>query len=368
VVAADLAVVTLRSFIPPYAELNMPTWPSPSGEWERKSKNEKQLEMRNKSSAILSGRDIRELVFSFLDAKSIGTAAKVCKSWYASSSSQRLWHGLYTRSHGPAFPKGSQIVDWRKKFLEVDSAWEALIRSRRSIVTFFGPNALALLIGAVVVVTVTLTLVAQQHISIHTYQARPAKLHAWWIDRNIEQDDDSDELVVTYRLRLSLTQLKPQYSENPSPPVITGDSSLEVSEDSPGEKDMMLLEEADMEVPKGHKRLSPRIYPLSKDSSGTLEEQLALLEKIHPPSFEEARGNCKGHIPPPGAAPHPWRRWCGGRREGDLATTGIIVFQPSSSPMLFSSQISLFQVWLWIVELARVVLRAVQWIFFGTYG
>eukprot|EP00466_Bigelowiella_natans_P007416 jgi/Bigna1/81422/fgenesh1_pg.80_\ len=153
---------------------------------------------------ILHGRDIRELVFSFLDARSIGNAARVSKAWYSSSSSQRLWHGLYTRAHGPALPRGSQIVDWRAKFLEVDSAWESLIRSRRSILTFFGPESLALLLAAIVVVIATAGLVTHQHVAMYTYEPQPAYLRAWRIDKSIEEDSESDELVVTYRLHLSI--------------------------------------------------------------------------------------------------------------------------------------------------------------------
>mmetsp|Transcript_20186 Transcript_20186/g.49495 ORF Transcript_20186/g.49495 Transcript_20186/m.49495 type:complete len:858 (-) Transcript_20186:300-2873(-) len=322
------------------------------------------------SFQILRGRDIRELVFSFLDARSICNAARVSKAWYQSSSSQRLWHGLYTRAHGPAYPQGSKIVNWKEKFLEVDNAWETLVRSRRSILTFFGPESLALLIGAVLVVFVTFGLVANQHVAVYTYEPQTAYLHAWWIDRSVEEDSDSDELVVTYRLRLSLTQpdsvlnndnvsilvgkedssdgheqtlggstrtsdgsvvhappwspLASQRNKVPSSSKENdGSMSLEdgtSNESSDDVKDgprngSKHRSEADLfQIPHDHHTIKPRFYPLSKDASGSLEEQLALLRQLHRPTAKMATMACAKRSPPPGAvpAPHPWRRFCGG--------------------------------------------------------
>eukprot|EP00470_Lotharella_oceanica_P010964 CAMPEP_0170192768 /NCGR_PEP_ID=MMETSP0040_2-20121228/55156_1 /TAXON_ID=641309 /ORGANISM="Lotharella oceanica, Strain CCMP622" /LENGTH=264 /DNA_ID=CAMNT_0010441217 /DNA_START=51 /DNA_END=841 /DNA_ORIENTATION=+ len=235
------------------------------------------------SDQILNGRDIRELVFSYLTAEDIGIVARVSKAWYSSSSSQRLWHGLYTREHGPAFPRGSQIVDWKAKFLEVNSAWAALIRSRRSITTFLGINSLAVLAFSLFVIMITFGLVANQHYSIYTYQPHPAELRTWAIDRTVEEDSDSDELVVTYRLRLDLHQQQ--------------------------------------------RPISPGFYPLSKDASGTLEDQISLLRRIHSPSAEGARVACAAEATTSsetlGAAPHPWRKCCGGSPRAN-----VTVYQP----------------------------------------
>jgi len=288
------------------------------------------------SGGILHGRDVRELVFSFLDARSIGIAARVNKAWYSSSLSQRLWQGLYTRSHGPALHQELQAVDWKAKYLEVDSAWESLIRSRRSIVTFFGPESLALLLGSLLVVAITFGLVCQQHMAIYTYEPRRAYMQAWWIERSVEEDSDSDDLVELYRLRLSLTQ---PYQQSVDRFINRLDQEATARMERSIETKPMIHSgngTVEAHIPRGHREIFPSLYPLSKDASGTLEEQLNLLRRIHASTSTIATEACTSHLFPD-ATPHPWKRWCGGSpaiasmKEYLGMGASIIVHQPKAN-------------------------------------
>lgn len=213
---------------------------------------------REKRWTVLDTVDIQSHVFSFLDAESLCSAGRVSKRWSATAQKQHLWQELYLQKNGPTAAReakaaGGAGIDWKMCYFQADSSWASLMRSRRSLVTFFGWQSILVLLGCLVFAAWNAYLMRVQHVAVSKSPAVPVAVHAWTISHRIVEDDDGD-FAVTYSLDLDMRWPK--------------------------------------ESPDANKSVEYTTYVLDTPLGVSLNSSLSLLRRVHAPSYRKALATC----------------------------------------------------------------------------